>query len=108
MAVGLKKSPQTAPANPIGLLLLWPLVAGLTLAAAAGAVILRITGGPHYDNLLLLAAAAAAIVLAFRLPSRPRFAAKTALPAESLLPHALLESAGPAVLAFALDGRLLY
>ena len=108
MAVGSNENPRTAPTGPIGLFLLWPLLAGLTLAAATGAVILRITGGARYDNLLLLAAAASAVVLAFRLPPRPRPQAKSAPDAENHLPLTLLDSAGPAVLAFALDGRLLY
>jgi PAS domain S-box-containing protein len=92
----------------MGLVFLWPLLAGLTLAAATVTVILRMTGGPRYDDQLLLTAAAAAVVLAFRLPLRPGSGAPLAATDQSPLPHSLLDSAGPAVLALALDSRLLY
>jgi len=67
---------------------------------------MRIAGGPRYDDLLLFAAAAAALMLVLRL--RPAGQAAPGPAIESDLSNELLESAGPAVLAFTLDGGLLY
>ncbi len=96
------------PAVGIALRLAWPILAALALAAATGAVILRITAGERYDGFLVLGAVLAAAVLALRLPTRSRSSDTPALELGSGLPKELLESAGPAVVAVGLDGRLMY
>jgi PAS domain S-box-containing protein len=70
-------------------------------------VYLRMTGGPGYDPILVFSAAVAAAVLALRLASRTR-AATLPIVAGSDTHKDLLDSAGPAVVALALDGKLLY
>ena len=91
-----------------GTVLLWPILASLTLVVAVGAVILRLVAGPQYDDLLVIVAVVAAAVLALRVLLRPRGArGKLAPPNDSLL-RDLLESAGPAVVAIGLDSRLTY
>jgi len=96
-----------APTPRAGQLFLWPVLASLTLALVTAAVLVRILAGPRYDNLLLLAAGVAAAVLALQLALRSRSVGST-LSALDRLPKQLLESAGPAVIAVGLDGRLMY
>ncbi|HUA92276.1 MAG TPA: PAS domain S-box protein [Terracidiphilus sp.] len=86
----------------------WPILAALALAVATCAVVLRVTAGPRYDNLLVLGAVLAAAVLALRIPSRSRATETPALNSVNGLPRELVESAGPAIVAIGLDGRLLY
>jgi PAS domain S-box-containing protein len=89
-------------------LVLWPLLAVLALALALGAVIARIVGGDRYDDLLMLAAVAAAAILTVRLRLRPRAASAPASDPAASLPRELLESAGAAIVAVDLEGRLVY
>jgi PAS domain S-box-containing protein len=106
--IGTSENEQPAPAAGIGILILWPVLAVLALALATFAVILRITRGPQYDGFLVLAAIASAAILALRLPFRP-YAAPAAPPANGGSPlKELIDSAGPAVVAMGLDGRLTY
>ncbi|MGA7341358.1 MAG: PAS domain S-box protein [Terracidiphilus sp.] len=89
-------------------LLVWPILAASALALCAVAVFLRIAAGPRYDWLLVLAAAAAAAALCLRLPSRARAASQPTPEPVGELAGELLDSAGPAVVAADLDGRLMY
>ncbi len=99
---------QPAPAALGRFSLVWPVLAGLTLALAAAAVLARLAAGPRFDGLLIFAAGTAAAVLALRLlvhdsdPLEP-VAALAAQPLKELF-----ESAGPGVVAISLDGRLNY
>jgi PAS domain S-box-containing protein len=103
----------TQPEDPApevrgGIVLLWPALAGVSLALAAGAVAARIAVGPRFDGLLIFAAGAAAVVLGLRMlvrVSAPPEPVPTAVP-EPL--RDLLESAGPAMVAIDLDCRLTY
>jgi PAS domain S-box-containing protein len=65
------------------------------------------TGGAGYDPILVFAAAVAGTVLALRLAARTR-AATLPIVAGSDTHKDLLDSAGPAVVALGLDGKLLY
>jgi PAS domain S-box-containing protein len=89
-------------------LVLWPLLAVLALTLALGAVIARIVGGDRFDDLLMLAAVAAAAILTVRLRLRPRAASAPASEPAGSLPRELLESAGAAIVAVDLEGRLVY
>jgi PAS domain S-box-containing protein len=97
---------QSAPAARSKVSLFWLVLAVLALLLAAGAVAARIATGPRFDGLLMLAAVAAAALLFLRLPMHAVPSAKP-LPAET--PHKdVLDSAGPAIVAVRLDGRLTY
>ncbi|HXR38524.1 MAG TPA: PAS domain S-box protein [Terracidiphilus sp.] len=101
-------SEQAAPAVRGGISLLWPALAGLSLALAAGAVAARVAAGPRFDGLLIFAAGAAGVVLALRLLIRenaPPQAPESPAP-EPL--RDLFESSGPGVVGIGLDGSLTY
>jgi PAS domain S-box-containing protein len=85
-----------------------PILPFFALALAAGAITARLIAGSRFDGLLIFAAGAAAVVLALRLFVRDSAASEpaAALAAEPL--KQVLESAGPAVVAIALDGRFTY
>jgi PAS domain S-box-containing protein len=110
MAVGTKATPATDEARTphLAVLILWPVLASLTLALATTAVVLRMVAGPRYDDLLVLAAAAAAVVLALRLPFRSRTAPRRPATLNDALMRELVESAGPAVVAVGVNGLLAY
>jgi PAS domain S-box-containing protein len=86
----------------------WSLLAISALVIATGAVILRLTAGQRFDGLLVLAAALAAAVLALRLPLQSRTGPSPAIESRLVSPGEILESAGPAIAAISLDGRLQY
>jgi len=104
------------PPNPVqvatsGVFVIWMAFAILAVILAAGAVLVRLIAGPRFDGLLILAACGSALVLAFRIPRRK--AAAPDVPQQK--PHSLsksvndiLHSAGPAVVAIGLDGRLTF
>jgi PAS domain S-box-containing protein len=96
-----------AAAGSIRSLILWPALGILSFILCTLSVILRITGGPGYDPILVLSTAVAAFVLALRLASRTR-AATLPIVAGSDSHKDLLDSAGPAMVALGLDGKLLY
>jgi PAS domain S-box-containing protein len=99
---------QTAPAVRGGIAQIWPALAGLSLALAVASVATRVAAGPKFDGLLVFAAGAAAVVLGIRLLVRdPAPALPVSAPAIDPLKN-LFDSAGPAILAIALDGRLTY
>jgi PAS domain S-box-containing protein len=102
--IGTTANGRPAPEPRSGLAFLWPVLAVLALLLVAGAVAARLYAGPRFDTLLMLAAVAAAAVLALRLPVR---AAAAPAPAAEPLKD-LLDSAGPAIVAIGLDGRLTY
>jgi PAS domain S-box-containing protein len=86
----------------------WPAIAGLALALAAGAVTVRLVGGPRFDALLIPAAAMCAAVLALRLLARDT-APVEAAPVPVMEPlKELLDSAGPMVAAIGMDGKFTY
>ena len=101
-----------ADAPRIGVLVLWPILASLVLALATAA------GRPAHRSRAratticwCLPPLAAAAVLALRLPFRSPCATRHADTGRELgseLLRDLLESAGPAVVAVGLDGRLTY
>jgi PAS domain S-box-containing protein len=105
---GIGTTEKGKPAGPIGKRLIWPILAIFVLALAGTAVILRIAAGERYDSFLALAAVLAAVVLAVRLRIRSHAASLPALEPGTGLPKELLESAGPAIVAVGLDGRLIY
>jgi PAS domain S-box-containing protein len=78
------------------------------LALSAGAVVARIVGGERYDDLLMVAVVVAAAMLVLRLIFRTQ--APTGKPVESgvQVSEELLESAGAAIAAVDLEGRLIY
>jgi PAS domain S-box-containing protein len=104
-------APNPVPVATSGVFVIWMAFAILAVIMAAGAVLVRLTAGPRFDGLLILAACGSALVLAFRIPRR-----KVAAPAvPEPKPHPLsnsendiLRSAGPAVVAIDLDGRLTF
>ena len=101
-------SDGAAPAAGGGISLLWPALAGLSGTLAAGAVGARLVFGAQYDGLLVTAAGAAGAVLALRLLYRWP-AARQGAAAQMPDPlKELFDSAGPAIVAIALDGRLTY
>jgi PAS domain S-box-containing protein len=102
-----QKGSSGTGAGRIRSLILWPSLGILSLLLCAFSVILRMIGGPGYDPILVLSTAVAATVLALRLASRTR-AATLPIVAGSDSHKDLLDSAGPAMVAIALDGRLLY
>jgi len=104
---------QPASAARSGISLLWPALAGLSLALAVGAIAARVAAGPRFDGLLIFAAGAAVVVLALRLvvrESAPEL--PVALPAPEPLTHDILnnlfDSAGPGIVAIGLDGHFTY
>jgi PAS domain S-box-containing protein len=97
---------KPAPAVRGGLSLVWPILAGFTLALAAGAIAARLAAGSRFDGLLIFAAGIAAALLVLRLLVHNPAAPEPASAANPL--QELLDSAGPAVAAISPDGRLTY
>jgi PAS domain S-box-containing protein len=88
--------------------LLWPAMAGVSLALAAGAVAARLVLGSRFDGLLIFAAGTAAVVLGLRMLIRES-APPEPIPIAVAEPlKDLLESAGPAMVAIDLDCQLTY
>jgi PAS domain S-box-containing protein len=84
-----------------------PIIGAVILAAATGAVVLRVTGGPHYDGLLVAAAAAAAVFIAFQIPTRkPATNTPLVQPNDEL--KQLFDSAGPMVISIAFNGIITH
>ena len=103
-------NPGSTSAAASGVFVIWLAFAILAVIMAAGAIVVRLIAGPRFDGLLILAACASAVLLALRIP-RSKAASKSAAPAESFASDPLsgiLHSAGPAVVAIGLDGRLTY
>jgi PAS domain S-box-containing protein len=116
-AQALKSTPSKQAAEPASsddsvpksdASVLWPVLAGLSMALACAAVAVHLIIGPRFDGLLIFAAAASSLPLAFRLLMRQRAASQLHLvPAPEPL-RDVFESAGPAVAAIGLDGCLTY
>jgi PAS domain S-box-containing protein len=107
----LTRNPDPVPAAASGIFVIWLAFSILAVIMAAGAVLMRLMAGPRFDGLLILAVCGSAVLLALRIPrSRiisPRITASAALPAGDAL-NSILHSAGPAVVAIGLDGRLTF
>jgi PAS domain S-box-containing protein len=100
-------SPHSQPAATNGIFVIWLAFAILAVVMAAGAVVVRLTSGPRFDGLLILAACASAVLLALRIP-RIKATAKSAAPVPPGDPQtSILHSAGPAIVAVGLDGRVI-
>ena len=86
---------EAAPAVRSGISLLWPALAGISVALAAGASITRLVAGPRYDGLLIFAACVAVVVLGLRLLvlDRAPIESLDAVASEPL--KDVFESAGP-------------
>jgi PAS domain S-box-containing protein len=104
--IGTKEDQQ--PEVRIGGHLTWTILAVLALVVAAAAVVLRFAAGERYDGVLVFAAVLAAVVLALRLRAQSEALQTTLREAAPSLSNELIESAGPAVAAIGLDGRLIY
>ena len=101
-------SETPAPAVRSGVSLIWPALACLSLALAAGAVAARLLMGHRFDGLLIFSALLAVVVLGLRVLVRDPMPAETvAVPVAEPL-RDLFDSAGPAVVAIDLHGRLTY
>src|SRR5580658_3101153 len=114
-ALNTAPSKQVAPATRGGDIvskggssLLWPVLAGLSMAMAIAAVVAHLMIGPRFDGLLILAAAASSLPLALRVLTREPGPSQPDLVPEPEPLRDLFESAGPAVIAVGLDGRLTY
>ena len=88
----------------------WAILAGLIFGLVAGAIVVRLARGPQYDGLLMFIAEAAGIaaaLLALRMRVRNSPLPKSpGADAESL--KAVLDSAGPMLMAAGLTGRFTY
>ena len=84
-----------------------PVVGAAILAAATGAVVLRVVAGPVYDGLLVAAAAAAAVFIAFQIPGHEPTANAPPAPLNDELKQ-LFDSAGPMMIAIGLNGFITY
>jgi len=85
----------------------WQTVAGLILSAIVGTILARLADRPIIDGVLVLTSCAAVCVLALRLVPP----AVDALRLDALISQPLrelLDSAGPAIVTVALDGRLTF
>src|SRR5580765_2223765 len=105
----LTRNPDPVPEATSGVFVIWLAFAILAMIMAAGAVLVRLMAGPRFDGLLILAACGSAVLLAFRIPSSR---SAVTLVSPTLAPPAshdlseILQSAGPAVVAIGLDGRI--
>jgi PAS domain S-box-containing protein len=90
-----------------GISLLWPALAGLSLALTAGSVIAQAAGGQRFDRLVLFSCVVSAAVLILRLAVRdPAPVQIVPVPVDAL--KDVFDSAGPGVVAIDLQGRLTY
>jgi PAS domain S-box-containing protein len=105
------RNPDTAPAAANGVFVIWLAFAILAVVFAAGAVLVRLIAGPRFDGLLILAACGSALLLAFRIPRGDKSLAKARGPSPSParnLANEIIHSAGPAMVAIGLDGRITF
>lgn len=105
------RSPDPAPAAVSGVFVIWLAFAILAVIMAAAAVLMRLVVGPRFDGLLILAACGSAILLALRIPQRRTVTSKSSASLQPLHQDALnliFNSAGPAVIAIGLEGRMIY
>ena len=86
----------------------WTTLAVLALTAAAGAVVARLALGPRWDGALMLAAVAAAAVLGLRAVVPQPVQPVTVVMKTDDTHKQVVESAGTALAAIDLDGRLTY
>ncbi|MGA9667770.1 MAG: PAS domain S-box protein [Terracidiphilus sp.] len=88
----------------------WAILAGLIFGLVAGAIVVRLARGPQYDGLLMFIAEAAGIAAALlALRMRVRNSPLPKSPGADAEPlKAVLDSAGPMVMAAGLDGRFTY
>src|SRR5580692_2867254 len=104
---------STAPEFPVpavrsGITLIWPALACLSLALAAGAIEARLVFGSRFDGLLIFAAGAAVVVLGLGLLVRQLLSSQP-IPSPVFEPlRDMFDSAGPGVAAIGLDGDLAY
>lgn len=104
--IAIAGTPDRAAPNRV--FILWLVFAVLSLALAVGAVITRLLAGSRYDWLLILSACLAALMLALRMLHRPSLpGASTSTVAPALPLREILDSAGPALLAFGTDLSLI-
>ena len=96
---------QSAPAARGFLFRSWPIVAALSLALAAAAVIARAVAGSRIDGLLIFAVVVTASVVILRLLAH-NSAFETAHASPPL--YEIVDSVGIGVVAVGLDGRLNY
>jgi len=109
-ADALNTVPSEQPESSLrgGITLLWPALAGLSLALTAGSIIAQLAGGARFDKLVMFACAASAAVVILRLLVRePAPVAAVMAPATDALKD-VFDSAGPGVVAIDLEGRLTY
>jgi len=97
---------QPADSGLVGALLVWRILAGLTLVLVVGAGSARLAFGPRFEAVLIAASAAAAVLLVVRILVKDPVPPAPPLPDESL--KDVLDSAGPMVMAASLDGRFTY
>src|SRR5580698_6540211 len=106
---GMSEQPQPTPAAPGGFSLLWLILPFSILAVSVGAALARQFPYFHWESLPVVAAILATALFALLLNRRlmRMRAVQDAQPiAEGL--RQLLDSAGPAVVALDLSGRLIY
>jgi PAS domain S-box-containing protein len=89
-------------------MILWPVLAIVALALAAGALVARMVGGERYDNLLMVAVVVAAIAVAVRILFHGRERPDQSAVPGAEIPSELLESAGAAIAAVDLEGRVIF
>ncbi len=105
------RTPESAPATAGGVFVIWLAFAVLAVIMAAAAVLFRLIAGPRVDGLLILAACGSAILLALRIPQRRASTTNASASPQSTSLGALndvFDSAGTAVMAVGLDGRMIY
>jgi len=95
-----------SPGSWRGISILWAVLAAATLVLAVVAVVARIVAGARFDSLLMLAAVVAAALLVIRMPLGASAAPRTEGAPVVDQYKQVFESAGPAVVAIGLDGRL--
>ena len=106
--IGAAGNSHPAPADSDGVYILWSILAVLALILAAGAVVLRLMAGPRVDGFLMFAACMDALLLALRIRRRRASVSLTAPEPVYEPSREILDSAGPAVVAIGLHGRLTY
>ena len=103
------EQPQPAPADQVGVSQLWLILPFSILAISVGAALARLFPHFHWESLPVVAAVLATALFALLLNRRLLRAGAvqdTGPIAEGL--RQLLDSAGPAVVALDLSGRLIY
>jgi len=105
-AIGKIETDASVPQGRVGNFDLLPFTAIGAIALTVLAVALRFQGGPRYDVPLLIASMASASLLALSLSRRASDEIGARPAAEKM--KQVLDSAGPAIVAFDLAGRLNY